>query len=124
MKISKKTRARIFLLIVMGMLVCACGAFGLVWTKQQINRSASAASKLELEIEELSRKTRVLDERIATLHQPVVLQGKVSGSLRPADDHQIVWVNPNINPDRGLYSDTEPTEAMTTDYAYTYVSGR
>ncbi len=73
-------------------LLTVCSAFVLVWMQQEISRTAGQAAKLESRLAEQVDKLRYLDEKISRLHQPVVLQGKVSGSLRPAKDLQVVWV--------------------------------
>ncbi|MGB0184794.1 MAG: hypothetical protein ACPF9Q_05130 [Opitutales bacterium] len=73
-------------------LLTVCSAFVLVWMQQEISRTAGQAAKLEARLAEQVDKLRYLDEKISRLHQPVVLQGKVSGSLRPAKDLQVVWV--------------------------------
>ena len=45
------------------------------------------------------------------MHQPVVLQGKVAGTLRPSLDSQIVWVREsNVSSGRS-YAVAEPYEA-------------
>ena len=76
----------------------------IVWMQQQINRTAVRCQGIEREMEEVLRKLRYLDERIASFHQPVALQAKVAGRLRPADQNQIVWVRTPKVEDRGVYT--------------------
>ena len=64
----------------------------MVWMQQEISRTAGHAAKLEARLAEKVDKLRYLDEKISRLHQPIVLQGKVSATLRPAKDLQVVWV--------------------------------
>jgi hypothetical protein len=73
--------------------ITVMSAFAIVWMQQQISRTAQNSKENEAMLAETVRKLRYLDERIATVHQPVVLQGKVAGVLRPSMDKQIVWVN-------------------------------
>ena len=68
-------------------------AFAIVWIQQQISRTALSSKHFESRLAETSRKLRYLDERIAGFHQPVVLQGKVAGTLRPSVEDQVVFVN-------------------------------
>jgi len=86
-------------------------AFAIVWMQQQISRTAENSQLLESQLAETSRKLSYLDERIATVHQPVVLQGKVAGLLRPSTENQIVWVRENNLPTGRAYADSEPYKA-------------
>jgi len=90
---STKTRQKIYLLIVSMIAITVISAFAIVWMQQQISRTAQNSKEQEAQLAETVRKLRYLDQRIATMHQPVVLQGKVAGVLRPSMDNQIVWVN-------------------------------
>ncbi|MDP4610753.1 MAG: hypothetical protein NWT02_06160 [Opitutales bacterium] len=91
--ISSQGRQRIYLLVVAMIAITVISAFTIVWMQQQISRTAQNSKENEAMLAETVRKLRYLDERIATMHQPVVLQGKVAGVLRPSMDNQIVWVN-------------------------------
>jgi hypothetical protein len=44
------------------------------------------------------------------MHQPVVLQGKVAGVLRPSMDNQIVWVREREQPTGRAYAVSAPYE--------------
>ena len=106
MNLSRSLHMRVFS-IVLTMIACAVGsAFCIVWMQQQINRTAVHCQGIEREMEEVLRKLRYLDERIASFHQPVALQAKVAGRLRPADQNQIVWVRAPQVEDRGVYTRT------------------
>lgn len=91
-KLSSQYRKRVYLLILSMVLVTVGSAFAIVWMQQQISRTAHSSKQLEHQLAETSRKLRYLDERIAGYHQPVVLQGKVAGVLRPSVEDQVVWV--------------------------------
>lgn len=91
--LSSQGRQRIYLLVVSMIAITVISAFAIVWMQQQISRTAQNSKENEAKLAETVRKLRYLDERIATMHQPVVLQGKVAGVLRPSMDDQIVWVN-------------------------------
>ncbi len=91
-KMSSKTRQRVVALIFTMIVVTAGSAFSIVWMQQQISRTAQNSKELESQLAETVRKLRFLDERIAGYHQPVVLQGKVAGVLRPSVEDQVVWV--------------------------------
>jgi hypothetical protein len=67
-------------------------AFAIVWMQQTISRTAQKAVSLEADLAKKVDQLRYLDKRISTSHQPVTLQGKVTGSLRPAKDLQVIWV--------------------------------
>ena len=92
MNLTAQTRNRMFLMTIIAIAIAVASAFGIVWMQQQINRTAKHSQQIEREMEETMRRLRTLDERIASLHQPVVLQGKVAGVLRPSLENQIVWV--------------------------------
>jgi hypothetical protein len=110
-KISPKTRGRIYFLIVAMIAVTVGSGFAIVWMQQQISRTAQRSQKTEIQLAETVRKLRYLDERIATMHQPVVLQGKVAGTLRPSMDNQIVWVRESNVPTGRAYALSQPYEA-------------
>lgn len=104
MNLSCALHFRIFGIVLI-MIACSVGgAFAIVWMQQQINRTAVRCQGIEREMEEVLRKLRYLDERIASFHQPVALQAKVAGRLRPADQNQIVWVRTPQVEDRGIYT--------------------
>ena len=90
---SSQSRKQIYMLVISMIAITVMSAFSIVWMQQQISRTAQNSKENEAKFAETVRKLRYLDERIATMHQPVVLQGKVAGVLRPSMDNQIVWVN-------------------------------
>jgi len=109
--VSQKARGR-FLFFVIAMIAVTVGSgFAIVWMQQQISRTAKRSQEVESQLAETVRKLRYLDERIATMHQPVVLQGKVAGTLRPSLDNQIVWVRESNAPSGRAYAVSEPYEA-------------
>lgn len=111
MKNQAPLRKRMTMLI-FGMLLATAGsAFGVVWMQQQISRTARSSQTLESDLAEMTRKLRYLDERIASFHQPVVLQGKVSAVLRPSMENQVVWVREEALPTGRAYAVTQPYEA-------------
>ena len=89
---SNRARKHIILLIIAIVTVTLACAFAIVWIQQQISRTAQSSKHFESQLAETSRKLRHLDERIARRHQPVVLQGKVAGILRPSVEDQVVFV--------------------------------
>lgn len=116
-KLSTKTRQRLFLMVIAMIAITVTSAFAIVWMQQQISRTAQNSKQREAELAEMVRKLRYLDERIATLHQPVVLQGKVSGVLRPSVDDQIVWVNERSVASGRAYAVSQPYE-VSMDLAF------
>ncbi|MFU8848147.1 MAG: hypothetical protein ACNA77_05460 [Opitutales bacterium] len=116
MNISPKTRTRCLTLIFMMAAITVGSAFAIVWTKQQISRSAQLSKQVEADLAEMVRKIGFLDQRIATMHQPVVLQGKVAGTLRPSMENQIVWVRERKLPEGRAYAVAAPFE-VTIDLA-------
>jgi len=98
--------------LILAMIAVTVGsAFTIVWMQQQISRTAQQSQALEAQLAETTRKLRYLDERIATVHQPVVLQGRVAGVLRPSTDNQIVWVREQSFGTDRAYAAVEPYEA-------------
>ena len=122
-KISPKTRGRIYFLIVAMIAVTVGSGFAIVWMQQQISRTAQRSQKTEIQLAETVRKLRYLDERIATMHQPVVLQGKVAGTLRPSMDNQIVWVRESNVPTGRAYAVSEPYQ-VSMDLAFVDLSAQ
>ena len=90
---SAQSRKRIYFLVVTIIAITVTSAFAIVWMQQQISRTAQNSKENEAKLADTVRKLRFLDERIATIHQPVVLENKFAGVLRPSLDEQIVWVN-------------------------------
>jgi hypothetical protein len=109
--ISQKARGRFFFFIIAMIAVTVGSGFAIVWMQQQISRTAKRSQEVESQLAETVRKLRYLDERIATMHQPVVLQGKVAGTLRPSLDNQIVWVRESNVPTGRAYAVSQPYEA-------------
>ncbi len=104
-------------MIMMMIIMTASCAFTIVWMQQQISRTASRTKQLEANLAETVRKLNYLDERIATMHQPVVLQGKVAGALRPSTESQIVWVREQTAGANRAYAIAAPYET-TMDLAF------
>ena len=73
-------------------VVTVFSGFAIVWMQQQISRTAQRSQQVESEMSEISRKLSYVNEKIATMHQPIVLQSKVADTLRPSLENQIVWV--------------------------------
>lgn len=110
-KLQSGTQKRIFALVLAMIAVTVSSGFSVVWMQQQISRTAKQSQRLESQLAETTRKLRYLDERIASVHQPVVLQGRVAGVLRPSSDNQIVWVREqSVGSDRA-YAVAQPYEA-------------
>ena len=122
-QITHKTRGRIYCLIVAMIAITVGSGFAIVWMQQQISRTAQHSQKTEALLAETVRKLRYLDERIATMHQPVVLQAKVAGTLRPSMDNQIVWVRESNAPSGQAYAVSEPYE-VSMDLAFVDLSAR
>ena len=92
LQLSSRARKHVILLILVMVTVIVGSAFAIVWMQQQISRTAQSSKRFESQLAETSRKLRFLDERIAGYHQPVILQGKVAGVLRPSVEDQVVFV--------------------------------
>jgi cell division protein FtsL len=110
MKLSLQFRKRSALLVIVMIAATVGSAFAIVWMQQQISRTAHSTNQFEAELAEVVRKIDYLDERIATLHQPVVLQGKVAGNLRPSLENQVVWVREREMPSGRAYAVARPYE--------------
>ena len=110
MRLSPKTRSRSIALVLCMAAIAVGSAFAIVWTQQQISGTGQSTKQIEADLAEMVRKIGFLDERIATLHQPVVLQGKVAGTLRPSMENQIVWVREQEMPNGRAYAISAPYE--------------
>ena len=91
-RLSLKTRSHILFLIVTMIIITVFSGFFIVWMQQQISRTAQRSQQVESEMAEIDRKLSYVNEKIATMHQPIVLQSKVADTLRPSLENQIVWV--------------------------------
>jgi hypothetical protein len=109
--ISPKARGRIFFFVVAMIAITVGSGFAIVWMQQQISRTAQRSQQVESQFAETVRKLCYLDERIAAMHQPVVLQGKVADTLRPSLDSQIVWVRESNVSSGRAYAISEAYEA-------------
>lgn len=110
MKLSKHIRKYCFMIVVLIGAVTVGSGFAIVWMQQQISRTADRTKQFEAELTEMVRKIDFLDERIASIHQPVVLQGKVAGRLRPSMENQLVWVQEREMPTGRAYAVAHPYE--------------
>lgn len=91
-RVSPKTKSQIVFLIATMIVIVVSSAFSIVWIQQQISRTAQRSQQVESEMAEIGRKLNYVNEKIATMHQPIVLQSKVANTLRPSLENQIVWV--------------------------------
>ena len=110
LKLSSTARKHVIFLIFAMIVVTVGSAFAIVWIQQQISRTAQSSKALESQLAETSRKLRYLDERIAGYHQPVVLQGKVAGVLRPSVENQVVFVQERQLATGRSYAVSQPYE--------------
>ena len=110
LKLSSRARKQVIALILSMVVVTVGSAFAIVWMQQQISRTAQSSKQLESQLAETSRKLRYLDERIAGYHQPVVLQGKVAGILRPSVEDQVVFVQERELATGRSYAVSQPYE--------------
>ena len=90
--LSLRIKSRILLLIIVMIIVTVFSGFAMVWIQQQISRTAQRSQQVESEMAEISRRLSYVNEKIAMMHQPIVLQSKVANTLRPSLENQIVWV--------------------------------
>lgn len=109
-KLSSKAHKQVIVLILAMVAATVGSAFAIVWMQQQISRTAQSSKQFESQLAETSRKLRFLDERIATYHQPVVLQGKVAGTLRPSVEDQVVFVQERQLATGRAYAVSQPYE--------------
>lgn len=123
MSLSTKARSLVLLMIVVMIAIAVSSAFGIVWMQQQINRTAQNCQQVERDMEETMRRLRYLDERIASIHQPVILQGKVAGVLRPSLEKQFVWVREQEVATGRSYAEAMPYE-VSMDLAFLDLSAQ
>lgn len=112
-QMTQKTRQRMIGLVLLMVAVSAGSAFAIVWMQQQISQTAQGSQRLESQLAETLRRLQFLDERIASYHQPVVLQGRVAGVLRPSMDNQVVWVEERQLASGRSYAVNQPYEVAT-----------
>lgn len=98
------------MLIFLIMLATLGSAFSVLWMQQQISLTAQRTKQIEVDFYESCRKLRYLDERIASFHQPVFLQAKVTGVLRPSDENQVVFVQEREMVTGRSYAVSQPYE--------------
>ena len=110
LQLSRRARKHVILLILVMVTVIVGSAFSIVWMQQQISRTAQSSKHFESQLAETSRRLRFLDERIAGYHQPVVLQGKVAGILRPAVEDQVVFIEERLLANGRAYAVSQPYE--------------
>ena len=110
LQLSRRAHKYVILLILVMVTVILSSAFSIVWMQQQISRTAQSSKHFESQLAETSRKLRFLDERIAGYHQPVVLQGKVAGILRPSVEDQVVFVEERQQANGRAYAVSQPYE--------------
>ena len=91
-RLPQKTRSQILCLVATMIVVTVFSGFAIVWMQQQISRTAQRSQQVESEMAEIDRKLSYVNEKIANMHQPIVLQSKVADTLRPSLENQIVWV--------------------------------
>ncbi|MGK0176980.1 MAG: type II secretory pathway pseudopilin PulG [Lentimonas sp.] len=91
-RLSLKTKSHILFLIVIMIVATVFSGFAIVWMQQQISRTAERSQQVESGMTEVVRRLSYVNEKIATMHQPIVLQSKVANTLRPSLENQIVWV--------------------------------
>lgn len=106
MNIPQQIRLHILCIFIAMIAAAAVGAFSIVWMQQQINQAAVSCQRAEREMEETLRRLRHLDERIASVLQPIALQAKVAGRLRPSMENQIVWVKKATPVESTAYAST------------------
>jgi len=116
-QLSPTVRRYALLLVLAMVAVTVSGAFAIVWMQQQITRTAERGSRLEEDLAETVRKLDYLDERIATIHRPVVLQGKVAGRLEPLKEEHVVWVRERETAGGRAYAVARPYET-SVDLAF------
>ena len=109
-KISLSTRKKAISLILSMVVITLSSAFFIVWIQQQLSRTAQSSKELESDLAKSYSKLRHLDQLIAGNHQPVVLQGKVAGSLRPAVESQVVFVRERELATGRRYAISQPYE--------------
>lgn len=110
---SQKNKSYIVYLVIAMITVTVFSGFALVWMQQQISRTAQRSQQVEAEMDEVSRRLSYVNEKIATVHQPIVLQSKVANTLRPSLENQIVWVRERAILDRRSYATILPYSASS-----------
>ena len=66
---------------------------------------------------EIGRRLSHVNEKIAMMHQPIVLQSKVANTLRPSLENQIVWVRERETLNGRNYATILPYSTTSQDLA-------
>lgn len=109
-----ESRKRAFYLSFVAMIfsvitTVSLGSFSLLWLQYEISSIAEETVILEKRHQEITRKLDFLDEKITLFHQPIALQSKVSHTLVPLSESQIVWVDSNVSGVGNAYVDAQGT---------------
>lgn len=114
---SLKIKSRILFLIVVMIIITVFSGFAMVWMQQQISRTAQRSQQVESEMAEIGRRLSHVNEKIAMMHQPIVLQSKVANTLRPSLENQIVWVRERETLNGRNYATILPYSTTSQDLA-------
>ncbi|WP_309383555.1 hypothetical protein [Cerasicoccus frondis] len=74
------------------LLVVAGGAFGVVYLRKSVARTAQQTQAIHAEITQAERQYAALEARIAKAHSPQELTAGAPAGLRPTQASQIVWM--------------------------------
>lgn len=122
--LSKKDRSLILLIVSTMIAITVVSGFAIVWMQQQIARTAEKSQEAEIRLAEIVRKLGYLDEQIATVHQPTMLQARVAATLRPSLESQMVWVQENATRTRRTYTTLTPYSEAELAYIRLNKRGR
>jgi uncharacterized protein HemX len=79
--------------IILILTVLGVGSFFLIWTRQQITKTAHTCKVLEENLREWDRKNTYLATRVAMLTAPTALQSYVmNNNMMAPKSNQIIWL--------------------------------
>ena len=91
---------------IFSLLFAVCLALGVIWVRQDSARVGLHLREAENAIAESELRLRYLRDKHADIHTPANLIRYIEGDLKPAMDHQIIW----LRPDRTLSVQTKSNE--------------
>lgn len=109
--------SRLIIYMLLGLVVLTVGgSLSLLWTRQQIERTAEATQTLEREIAREERRLRYLDTKIAEIHQPNYLHRQIDQhdlDLQPPTGDQIVYLE--VERKQEYYAEAKREDERETD---------
>ena len=102
---------------IFSLLFAVCLALGVIWVRQDSARVGLHLREAENAIALTNSNLMYLRDKFAEIHSPANLIRYVEGSLKPAEDRQIVWLRSNSYPRKSQSNELQPF-ALTFEIAF------